>query len=102
MPEVESFRTSSRTHFEVLGLGLEAQVFGLGQGFELKLTIHITYDSRLKPSIFGVNVVSDLVQVKENKVLYTTLVFAIFLAARNNLLKDFPWRYLFCHEINQF
>ena len=36
LPEVESSRTSlasrtsSRTHFEVLGLGLEGQVFGLG------------------------------------------------------------------------
>ena len=35
-PEVESsrtplaLRTSSRTHFEVLGLGLEGQVLGLG------------------------------------------------------------------------
>ena len=31
-PEVESSRTSlaSRTHFEVLGLGLEGQVLGLG------------------------------------------------------------------------
>ena len=31
LPEVESFRTSlaSRTHFEVLGLGLEGQVLGL-------------------------------------------------------------------------
>ena len=32
LPEVESSRTSlaSRTHFEVLGLGLEGQVLGLG------------------------------------------------------------------------
>ena len=32
VPEVESSRTSlaSRTHFEVLGLGLEGQVLGLG------------------------------------------------------------------------
>ena len=29
-PEVKSSRTSSRTHFEVLGLGLEGQVLGLG------------------------------------------------------------------------
>ena len=28
--EVESSRTSSRTDFEVLGLGLEGQVLGLG------------------------------------------------------------------------
>ena len=32
--EVESSRTSSRTDFEVLGLGLEGQVLGLGLGLE--------------------------------------------------------------------
>ena len=30
LPELEFSRTSSRTHFEVLGLGLEGQVLGLG------------------------------------------------------------------------
>ena len=40
LSEVESSRTSlasrtsSRTHFEVLGLGLEGQVLGLGVGLE--------------------------------------------------------------------
>ena len=36
LAEVESSRTSSRTHFEVLGLGLglEGQVLGLGLGLE--------------------------------------------------------------------
>ena len=52
-PEMESSRTSlaSRTHFEVVGLGLEGQVLGVGLGFEASSSQKLPCP-RLKNSTF--------------------------------------------------